>query len=122
MWWKPLNWNHFSSELQDALSTIIHSPTLKTFHLRDVPLPRENVNVPIMLFHGIHLTTLVLDSLSPNDFDRKQSRLPTPVASDGGATIASPTVIDRCVWNCYRPGHGTRFPTSAYFSLILDME
>src|ERR1700685_157574 len=42
MWWKPLNWNHFSSELQDALSTIIHSPTLKTFHLRDVPLPREN--------------------------------------------------------------------------------
>jgi hypothetical protein len=111
----PLNWNDFSGELKDALSTIIHSCTLKTLYL-------TKVKVPIMLFHGIHLTKLELSYLSPNDFDGEQSRLLTPAASEGVATTASHTVIDQCVWNCYKPVHGMRFPTSAYFSLIWDME
>jgi hypothetical protein len=111
-----LNWNDFSSELKDALSTIISSSTLKTLHLDKV------LNVPIMLFHGIHLTKLGLSSLSPNDFDGEQSRLLTPAALEGVATTASHTVIDQCVWKFYKPVHGTRFPISAYFSLIWDME
>ena len=78
--------------------------------------------MPIMLFHGIHLTKLRLHYLSPNDFDNEQSRLLTPAASEGVATTASHTVIDQCVWYFYEPVHGTRFPTSAYFSLICDME
>jgi hypothetical protein len=41
MMWYPLNWNDFSSELKDALSTIIHLSTLKTVYL-------EKVNLPIM--------------------------------------------------------------------------
>ncbi|KIM92278.1 hypothetical protein PILCRDRAFT_762268 [Piloderma croceum F 1598] len=115
LWYQALNWNDFSSELKDALSTIIHSSTLKTLDL-------NAVKVPIMLFHGLHLTKLELSSLSPNDFDGEQSRLLTPAASEGVATTASHTMIDHCVWNFYEPVHGTRFPTSAYFSLIWDTE
>jgi hypothetical protein len=35
--WYPLHWNDFSSELNDALSTIIHWSSLKTLYLR-VPM------------------------------------------------------------------------------------
>jgi hypothetical protein len=45
--WLPWNWNNFSSELKDALSYIIHSPSLKALYLRSV------VNVPITLFLDI---------------------------------------------------------------------
>ncbi|KIL56631.1 hypothetical protein M378DRAFT_172518 [Amanita muscaria Koide BX008] len=82
----PSNWNDFSSELKDALSTIIHSPTLKTLYLTEV-------SVPIMLFHGIHLTKLVLHSLLFNDLDGEQSSLLTSATSEGVATT-----IDQCVW------------------------
>jgi hypothetical protein len=110
-----VNWNDFDSELKDALSTIIHLSTLKTLYL-------DRVNVPMMLFHGIHLTKLVLTSLLLNDFDGKQAKLLTQAASEGVATTTSHTVIDHCVWNFFEPVHGTRLPTSAYFSLIWDME
>ena len=108
----PLNWNDFSSELKDALSTIIHSSTLKTLYL-------WKVIMPITLFHGIHLTKLWLASLSPNDFIGEQSRLLTSAASEV-TTTASHTVIDHCEWNFCAPVHGTRFPTFAYFSLIWE--
>ncbi|KAM6492889.1 hypothetical protein JOM56_011023 [Amanita muscaria] len=87
----PSNWNDFSSELKDALSTIIHSSTLKTLYLTEV-------SVPIMLFHGIHLTKLVLHSLLLNDLDGEQSSLLTSANWEGVATTASHTVIDQCVW------------------------
>ncbi|KIL56629.1 hypothetical protein M378DRAFT_172516 [Amanita muscaria Koide BX008] len=93
----PSNWNDFSSELKDALSAIIISSTLKTLYLAEV-------SMPIMLFHGIHLTKLVLRNLGSlllNDLDGEQSRLPTSAASEGVATTASHTVIDQCVWNFY---------------------
>ena len=113
----PLNWNDFSSELKDTLSTIIHSSTLKTLHL-------DEISVPTMLFHGINLTKLELSDLSPNEFDVKQSKLLTqPEAAPEGMETTTPhTVIDQCVWNYFEPMPGTRFPTSAYFSLIWEME
>jgi hypothetical protein len=43
--WDPSNWNDFSSGLKDAISTIIHSPTLKTLYLN-----RFGVDVPLSLF------------------------------------------------------------------------
>ena len=52
----PLNWNDFSSELKDTLSTVIHSSTLKTLYL-------NKVRVPIMLFLGINFTKLGLTAL-----------------------------------------------------------
>jgi hypothetical protein len=113
-----LNWNNFSSELKDTLSTIIHSPTLKTLHL-------DEISVPTMLFHGINLTKLELTTfwpLSPNEFDGEQSRLLTQAASEGMPTTALHTVVDYCVWNYYRSMCCTRFPTSAYFSLIWGLE
>jgi hypothetical protein len=103
------NWNDFSSELKDALSTIIHSSTLKTLYL-------TRVNVPVMLFHGIHLMKLVLSSLLPNNFDGEQSRLLTPAASEGVAATASDTVIDRCVWSFDGSVHSTRI---SYIHLFL---
>ena len=104
-WHYPADWKNFSSELKDALSTIIYSSTLKTLNLWGV------ISVPIMLFHGIHLTKLELTSFLFND----ESTLLTSEASEG---VASDTVIDQCVWNFYEVVHGTRFSTSAYFSLI----
>ena len=103
------NWNDFSSELKDALLTIICSSTLKTLYL-------TRVNVPVMFFHGIHLTKLVLISLLPNDFDGEQSRLRTPAASEGVAATASDTVIDQCVWCFYDSVHSTIF---SYIHLFL---
>jgi hypothetical protein len=115
--WHPWHWNSFSSEMKDALSNIIHSSTLKTLYLKKV------VNVPITLFLGIvHLTKLELDCLSPNDFGGEQSSSLTSTALKGVATTASHTVIDHCVWWSRRRVRGTRFPTSAYISLIRDME
>ena len=113
MWLHSGNWNDFSSELKDALSAIIQSSTLKSLHL-------NQVNVPIMLFQGIHFTKLVLSSLSPNDFDGKASKLLTPATSEGVATTASHTGIDQCVWRFYSNSGtiGTKFPTSPYSSLI----
>jgi hypothetical protein len=114
----PLNWNSFSSELKDALSHIIHSSTLKTLSLVDVS------DVPITLFLDIvHFTTLELHSLSPSSFVGEYSTSLTRAVSKEAATMASHTVIDRCVWHFEREDVcGTRFPTSAYFSLIGDKE
>ena len=89
------NWNSFSCELKDALSNIIHSPTLKTLYLKGI------VNVPITLFLGVHFTNLQLHSLSPNDFDGEQSSSLTPAASKGVATTTSHTVIDQCIWDLW---------------------
>ena len=101
------NWNNFSSELKDTLSTVIHSSTLKTLHL-------DGINVPNMLFLGINLTKLELSNVSFNEFDGKQSRLLTPGASGEMATTAPHTVVDHCVWNYFEPVpvYGTTFPTS----------
>ena len=108
-----MGWNDFSSELKDALSTIIHSSTLKTLSLK-------GFRVPITLFLGVNLTKLKLtDHLLPDESDVAQSRLLIKEASDGVATTASHTVVDHCVWTCL---HGTRFPTSAYFPLFQDLD
>ena len=108
----PLNWNSFSNELKDTLLTVIYSSTLKTLHLR-------KINVPIMFFLGINLNKLVMAELDfpPNELDGKQSRLLTSAASEGVATTASHTVVDHCVYRYFHL-HGTRFSTSAHFSLI----
>jgi len=104
-----LYWNSFSSGLKDALSKIIHSPSLETLYFSDLH------NMPIELFQGIHLKQLTLRSISPL-FD---GALP---ASD--ANTASNTVVDWCAWNfCYPvPSTSFFFPTPSYFSLILDIE
>ena len=110
----PLNWNDFSSEMKDALSTIIHSSTLQTLDL-------TRVNVPITFFGGIHLAKLRLNSLCLNGLDGKQPSSLTPAASEG-ETTASHTVLEECEWNFFSPVRGTRFSTSLYLSLIWDME
>ena len=112
----PLDWNDdFSSELKDTLSTVIHLSTLKTLHLM-------RIRVPITLFLGINLTKLELTDDLSNAFDGEQSRLLTPGASEGVAATPPHTVVDHCVWGYFKPVHGTVFPTSAYFSLIWEME
>ena len=108
------NWNDFSSEVRDALSTIIHSSTLQTLDL-------TGVNVPIAFFQGIHLAKLVLNTLWLNGLDGKQPSFLTPAALEGEAT-ASHTVLEECEWNFFSPVHGTRFSTSLYLSFIWDME
>lgn len=110
----PFNWNDFSSDLKNALSTIILSPSLKTLRLLKIQ------NVPITFFQGIHLTHLVLSSL----WLSKQSVLLTPAALEGVATTASHTVVDRCSWHFSdsEPLHGTKFPTFVYLLLIWDTE
>jgi hypothetical protein len=111
--WSSWKWNSFSSELKDALSNIIHSSTLKTLSLSGI------ANVPSTVFLNIaHLTTLELHSLWP-DFAGENSSSLTHAALKGVTPMASHTVIDRCVWH-FMPEHWhcTRFPSSAYFSLI----
>ena len=109
--WAPLDWNDFSSELKDTLSTVIHSSTLKNLHL-------DITSVPNMLFLGINLTKLEFTDVrvSFNEFDGEQSRLLTSAASE----VVLHTVVDHCAWNYFDPltVYGTRFPTSAYSSLI----
>ena len=86
------NWNSFSSEMEDALSNIILSSTLKTLSLDGI------TNVPITFFrHIVHLTTLELHSLSPTDFCDENSSSLTRASSKGVDPKASDTVIDRCV-------------------------
>jgi hypothetical protein len=112
---RPWNWNSFSGELKDAFSNIIHSYTLKTFHLCNI------VNVPLGIFLGIvHLRNLQLDRVSPGDFDGAQSSLPvTQAALKRGTTHM---VIDHCKWMNFIWDHGTRFSSSTYSLLIWDME
>ena len=89
--YEPYNWND-SSEMKDALSNIIHLPTLKTLSL-------YCVRMPIAFFHRIvHLTTLELSYLSPYDFGNKNSSSLTRAASKKVRPTASDAVIDRCVW------------------------
>ena len=108
----PLNWNNLSSELKDTLSSAIHASTLKTLYL-------TRISVPIsMLFLGTNLTKLELTDVLSNEFDGERSGLLTPGTSEGVATTAPHTVVDHCVWNYFKPVQGTRFPTSAYLSLI----
>ena len=118
---KPWNWNSFSIELKDALSNIIHSSDIKTLSLRGI------TKVPDTFFLQIvHLTTLELNSVSVNDFGNENSSSLT-----GLRGVASHTVINHCVWRLregledyygqeYMPR--TRFPSSAYFSLIWERE
>ena len=122
----PWNWNNFRSDLKDALSNIIHSPNLKTLSLKGLS------KLPITFFlHIDHLTTLKLLSLSSKDFGNEDSSMLAWEALKGVAPTASSShiVIDRCVWHLredwdYRYGsvRGTRFPSSAYFSLSQDIE
>ena len=93
---EPWDWDCFSSEMKVALSNIILSSTLKTLCLDEI------TNVPTTLFLQIdHLTTLKLQSLTPNDFVDEYSL--TRAASKGVAPApiasSSHTVIDRCVWH-----------------------
>ena len=103
------DWNAFSSELKDALSNIVHSSTLKTLSLNGI------ARVPNTFWlHIVHLTTLELDSLSPNDFDDKNSSSLTGAVSQGVVPVASHAVIDRCVWHFnsnkdHVPVYGTIF-------------
>jgi hypothetical protein len=111
----------FSSELEDALSNIIHSSTLKTLSLTGI------TEVPITFFlHIVHLSTLELGSFLPNDFGGENSSSLTQAALKRVAPMASEShiLIDRCVWHSSLEEHirSTRFPSSAYFSLIQDIE
>ena len=102
-----VNWSDFSGELKDALSTLMHSPSLKILSVHTIH------NVPITLFLGIvHLTELHLSSVSLNYSDGEQ---PNSLASKGVATTTSHTVIDQCVWSFGWRAHGRRFPKYAYF-------
>ena len=88
------NWNSYSSEMRDALSNIILSPTLKTLSLTGID------KVPITFFlHIVHLTTLELHSLFPSDFSGEITSSLTQADSKEAAPVASHTVIDRCVWH-----------------------
>ena len=74
--WYLWGWDDFSSEMKDALLNIIRTPTLKTLSLTGI------LNVPTTFFCRIvHLTTLELDSLSPNDFGSEDSSSLTRAAS-----------------------------------------
>ena len=116
---KPWNWNTFNSEMNDALSNIIHSSNLKTLSLKGI------TGMPTTFFHHIfHLTTLELHSVSPEDFRYVNSSSLTHGASMGVAPTSPHPVIDRCIWHLkeyfeYRSEHasGTRFTSSAYLSL-----
>ncbi|EDR04623.1 uncharacterized protein LACBIDRAFT_330446 [Laccaria bicolor S238N-H82] len=80
------DWGGFSGEMKDALSTLIHSPTLKILSLYMID------NVPITLFLGIvHFTQLHLNHVSLNYSDGEH---PSSLTPKGVATTASHTVID----------------------------
>ena len=87
------NWNDFSSELKDALSRIIHSPTLETLYISGL------TGMPIALLQGVHLTQLKLRDIWPL-FDGKQPSFALP-ASD--ANTPSHTVVDQCDWSFWYP-------------------
>ena len=116
---KPWNWSNFSSEMEDALSNIIHSPNFKTLSLDGI------TNMPITFFLNIvHLTTLELHLVSPDDFRYMNSSSRTCGASMGVAPTAPHPVIDRCMWRLMEyfeylseNAYGTEFSPSAYLSL-----
>jgi hypothetical protein len=84
----PWTWNTFSGEMKDALLNIMRSSSLKTLSFMGI------TKVPTTIFLDIvHLTTLELYSLSPDDFDSENSSSLTQAASKG-----VPPVIDHCVW------------------------
>ena len=108
------NWNIFRSELQDSLLNIIQSSNLKRLYLGGV------TNLPItFLSHIVHLKTLKLELLSPDDFDNEDL---SSLTSKGVAQMASHAVIDQCVW-CLSRHYvcSKRFPSSAYILLIQDI-
>ena len=81
------DWNSFNSEMKDALSNFLHSPTLKTLCLDGIH------KVPTAFFHHIvHLKTLQLECLLPNHFGGEDSSSPTRPRGD------SNILIDRCIW------------------------
>ena len=114
--WDSWDWNGFKSEMKEALLNMIQSSTLKTLSLKGI----TKVSTTFFL-HIVHLTTLELHFYSPSDFGGETSSSLTRAAS---TSMASHTVIDRCVWyfratkSEYR--HGARFPSSTYLSLIQD--
>lgn len=120
--WYPFffwKWNSFSSKLKDALSHIILSSTPKSLSLCYI------MEVPITLFLNIvHLTTLYLHSVSLDDFGCENSSSLTQAASTGVTPVASQAVIDQCLWRIREEEYrrGTRFSSSAYFSLIQDTD
>jgi hypothetical protein len=87
-----LQWNKFSSGLQDALSAIIHSSSLETLHLKYIELP-------ITLFQGIRLKKLVLESV--------------PLSRFGGQSALLTGAVDRCEWICSERSVGARFPANS---------
>ena len=132
--WDCWNWNSFSSELRDALSNIMLSSTLKTLSLAGIS------EVPISFFiHIVHLTTLELYALSPEDFgdvgDITTLEFYSPSLEDFGDQNSSsltrtnlkgvaPTVIDRCVWHFPEgynvPYYGTRFLLHLLFFFLTN--
>jgi hypothetical protein len=88
-----LQWNDFSSGLQDALSAIIHSSSLETLYLAYIS------ELPISLFQGIRLTKLMLRAIAFSQFGRHSASL-TVAASEGKATTVSDTVVDQFEWTC----------------------
>ena len=117
---KYWDWNCFISGMKDAILSIVQSSTFKTLSLKGIMVPTT------FFLSIVHPTTLELHSLPLSDFAGKNSNSLTGPASKRIAPMASHTVIDRCVWNfrSRRREHvcGTRFPSSAYFSLIDDRE
>jgi hypothetical protein len=115
-YWSTWDWNNFSSELKDALSNIIHSSSLKILSLEYI------TKFPItFLLDIVHLTTLKLYRLSSIDFGNAENS--SSLTSKGVAPMASHTVIDQCVWHLFDSDlGGTKFPSSAYFSLIQDID
>ncbi|EDR00368.1 uncharacterized protein LACBIDRAFT_334187 [Laccaria bicolor S238N-H82] len=91
-----VDWSGFSGELKDALSTLMHSPTLKILYLTQVD------SVPLTLFRGIvHLPKLYLRGVWFHSLKPK-----------GVATTASQTVVDHCVWSFW---FATGYPTEGSF-------
>ena len=85
------DWDSFSSEMKDTLSNTIMHSSLKTLSLTDI------TKVPINFFlHDVHLTTLELYSIAPNDFGGESSIPVIQEASEGVASVAM--AVDRCVW------------------------
>ena len=121
---KPWNWNNFSNELKDALSNIVFSSNLKILSINGV------TRMPtFFFFYIVHLTTLELHSVSPMDFRYEISisefESLTSATSKEMAPTASHLMVDRCLWHLTEFSDmrsefesGTRFPSSAYFSLI----
>ena len=112
------DWDSFSSEMKDALSNTIMHPSLKTLSLTDI------TKVPIsFFFHDVHLTTLELFSIAPDDFDGESSSPLMRTALKGLAPHCQAMSIDRCVWSfrvSYWSDGWYEIPFVCLFSLIQD--